>query len=293
MQRVVCARLLLMAIALQGCGWPAYNLTIHIADRHGNLTRSAEAVTKARQLPWEAEYPVLILEEPPEGLMMENDTIAIVPGVAPRFAYIGKISSYHKYTSDGFLRLNNGFWHVEFHEQHSRARNRYCQVQGVLRLITFGIWNAVPFAYPCFAFYRHGSKKNLELHFQEIKRAASSLGANIVVIMKRISRTEKYYAGIGVMSGGVGMFMVTPISRRLSNAKVIGFALKVSQDTYERIRRTLAEKNAPKKILPADPVQSQDLPEKEAEPTPDDSESHPVPDSPPLEPYIPPGGIDV
>lgn len=156
--------------------------------------QTAALSQKAAELPWDKEYDVaLFLNQVPEGLSMEGGKLAVKEGYEDRFEIKGTLRSAFRYNPTAATAMG-AFWYVDMHDQHSRSRNLFCKVQMPLRTLTLGIWWLLsPTSWPCWVTYSIRGETNLRIHSQELKRAATVLDANLVVVAK--TRDERTITG--------------------------------------------------------------------------------------------------
>ncbi|MCK6458826.1 MAG: hypothetical protein L6Q95_02905 [Planctomycetes bacterium] len=159
-----------------------FAVTVHHAGAY-DPAKDRAVQEQAAALPWDRDYPVaLYLHDTPEGLRLTNGKLEILPGYEDRYTLLGIIKSEHARDRE-IQMVVSMLWYVDMHEQHSKSRDLYCKVQTPLRTLTIGLWWAVvPLSWPCWIAYSKDEADNLPIHIQEIKRAATAMGANVVVL---------------------------------------------------------------------------------------------------------------
>jgi hypothetical protein len=192
--------LLLAAQLLGACATAPFTVSINHAGRF-DPAKDAAAEARAKALPWDGQYAVdLYLNSVPEGLELEGTTLKVRPGQQDRYTILGTVKSEHETSAIG-ATARGAFWYETMHEQHSRARDIFCKVQTPLRTLTLGAWWLLsPTSWPCWVTYPLDSKSNLELHAQELRRAAAAMGANMVVVAGVHDDWEVAGNGWGVQS---------------------------------------------------------------------------------------------
>jgi hypothetical protein len=216
MHRLTCLGLLAFVGSLSGCYVPPYRTSIQHTGAAGTK-RDAEVTARARELPWESTYDVQIFESAlPDGLQGADGgrRIEIKPGFEDRWEVLGEVESAFRYPDEWDLGWAAGFWTVPMHQQHSRERDTYCKVQAPLRAITLSLWNLVPFSWACFPKY----PDNDLVHRQELKRAASAMGGDTVVLIDRGSRDQTRIASTG--------YVMVVYSVRKPNVSLRGIVLR-------------------------------------------------------------------
>jgi hypothetical protein len=195
--------LVLLSLSAVGCATPAFDVRIHHAGAF-DPAKDEAAEAAARALPWEAEYPVEVrLGQVPEGLALQGEVLTVVPGAEDKFQIMGQVESAHG-TSAITSYAASSFWYYTMHDRHGRSRDTFCKAQLPLRLLTLGIWSLFsPTSWPCQIVYSTDEKENLGIHVQELRRAATALGANLVVGWVE-SETQMGGGYVGVQTYRVG-----------------------------------------------------------------------------------------
>lgn len=62
-----------------------------------------------------------------------------------------------------------------------QGREIFCKAQTPFRILTLSLWYLVPLDWPCFQGIGQG-EENTAWHLSKIRRAASAMGANLLVI---------------------------------------------------------------------------------------------------------------
>ncbi len=176
-----------------GCATAPFKVQVMPAGNYDPAQTKALS-QQAAELPWDREYDVaLFLNQIPEGLSMERGKLTVKEGYEDRFEVRGTLRSAPRYNPTAAAAMS-AFWYVDMHEQHGRSRDLFCKVQAPLRTLTLGIWWLLsPTSWPCWITYSLNGETNLEIHSQELKRAATVLGANLVVVAS--ARDERGISG--------------------------------------------------------------------------------------------------
>jgi hypothetical protein len=198
------AILSLLALASGACAIPRFEVRVrHLGAV--DLDRDAAAAARAADLPWERAYAVEVHQGAlPEGLALRGSTLEVSPAQAGRYAVVASLSSAHA-TSAMASYAASTWWYVTLHDRHSRGRDAFCKAQLPLRVLTLGIWSLFsPTSWPCQVVYPTDEDENLRVHLQELKRAAASLGANLVVVTRVSDETQLAGSLHGTQSYRVG-----------------------------------------------------------------------------------------
>jgi hypothetical protein len=209
--------LLLLALVLgAGCATPRFDVRIRHAGAY-DPSKDQEVEARARAMPWHAEYPVEVhVDQVPEGLELVDGLLTVKPEAAARYQILGQVESAHA-TSGVAAYAASTWWYYPMHERHSAARDTFCRVQLPLRLLTLGIWSLVsPTSWPCQIVYSTDERENLTVHVQELKRAASALGANVVVghLESETQVAGSYHSVQSYRVGGVRLSGFAVLDRR-------------------------------------------------------------------------------
>ena len=123
----------------------------------------------------------------------DSGKLSVQSGYEDRYSILATITSAHRYgATQSYARST--WWYIDMHDQHSSGRDTYCKVQTPLRTLTLGIWSLFsPFSWPCQILYSGDKKENMKIHVQELKRAATAIGANLVFINR--VRNEQQVSG--------------------------------------------------------------------------------------------------
>jgi hypothetical protein len=203
---------LLMCLAI-GCATPAFELRIKHMGAYDPVKNEASE-KRARSLKWDREYQVKVyLNQIPKGFAYKGSVLSVKPAYQSRFKILAAISSGHAMSAQLSYALST-WWYVTMHDRHSRARDIFCKVQMPLRLLTLGIWSLFsPTSWPCQILYSRSERTNLKLHIQELKRAATAIGANLVIVSRQVNERQ--------VSGG----LYSVQSYRVGAARLSGFAV--------------------------------------------------------------------
>lgn len=189
----------LFALSSTACATGPYGVTVMRAGNY-NPDRNEATAEAAKELPWDDTYPVdVVVDTLPEGIKLDGQNLLVDAALKDRYAYLGRINSFqedNRFTA----AAKSVWWYESLHPRHSAARDVYCKVQTPLRTLTLGIYSLlVPLDWPCWVLYSADRDKNLRIHAQELKRAATAMGANLVVLQSVEDQTtlhaNTYYGG--------------------------------------------------------------------------------------------------
>lgn len=175
-----------------GCYSPAYRDTVHVFGSV-DLERDEQIAMQAEQLAWDGDYRHvrMLIGTTPEGIgLVEGGTqIAVAPGYEDRYAVLGSATSELP-----FVRLQAIFWYASMHDSEGTFLPAWCSWQAPLRALTLGLWSLVPLSYPCFP----SVDPDPRLHAIELRRMASAMGGNLVIIVesKSIRVSNQYGSAI-------------------------------------------------------------------------------------------------
>lgn len=193
--------MLLAAVACLGataCATPSFEVRV---SHYGTVDpmRDQRVAEEAQDLPWDADYAVKVVQgKLPEGLELRGSTLEVKAGFTERYEVIGEVRSQHRMNPTASYALAT-WWYIDMHDKHSSFRDGYCKAQMPLRLLTLGIWSLFsPFNWPCQVLYSTDRDDNFVIHIQELKRAATAMGANLLVLTAiRDERTTQVTIGYG------------------------------------------------------------------------------------------------
>ena len=175
-----------------GCYSPAYRDTVHVFGSV-DLERDEQISVQAEKLAWDGDYRHvrMLIGTTPEGIgLAEGGTqIVVAPGYEDRYAVLGSASSELP-----FVRLQAIFWYASMHDSEGTFLPAWCSWQAPLRALTLGLWSIVPLNYPCFP----SVDPDPRLHAIELRRMASAMGGNLVIIVesKSIRVSNQYGSAI-------------------------------------------------------------------------------------------------
>lgn len=189
------------ALLSSACATPSFEVRV---NHYGTVdpARDRRVAEAAQDLPWDEEYAVTVVQgKLPEGLTLKGRTLEIAAPYKGRYEVIGELRSQHRMNPTASYALST-WWFIDMHDQHSGFRNVFCKAQMPLRLLTLGIWSLFsPLSWPCQVVYSLDHDDNFAIHVQELKRAATAMGANLIVLT-RVSneRTTQLSIGYGYVS---------------------------------------------------------------------------------------------
>lgn len=189
-----------LSVACVGCYAPAYRNTVHVFGSV-DLERDEQIATRAEQLAWDGDYRHvrMLIGTTPEGIgLAEGGTqIVVAPGYEDRYAVLGSATSEMP-----FVRLQALFWYASMHDSEGTFLPAWCSWQAPLRVLTLGLWSLVPLNYPCFP----SDDPDPRLHAVELRRMASAMGGNLVIIVESKSvRVSNQYGNAIAQHDDVSM----------------------------------------------------------------------------------------
>lgn len=152
--------------------------------------RVSKLATHPRKLAEQAETVAVYLGALPTGLSLAPDgSLLLSPGAQRKYQLLGEIrADYHSHTNEGW---KNVLWTWE---HKSQRRDALCAVQAPLKLLTLGLWNILPIAWPCMAEVPdepHLRRRDL---VDGIKRGTKALGGDFAVLVVDRPRRIVAYA---------------------------------------------------------------------------------------------------
>jgi hypothetical protein len=211
----------LVSALIGGCATRRYLTEV---DLFGDidLQKSEELSLQALKKPWE-NYPVRVIQgKLPKGLSFNEkySELKIDEQYEDTFQIIGTITSKHEPGSS----LRDWLWYTPLHEGvHSDLRINYCKAQSPLKSITLGLWALVPLYYPCTGGFPSDRVENLSIHIKELKRTATEMGANLVILADITDSEMTTITG----TYGNNISWVTTTSETIRGVAVKAFVVKV------------------------------------------------------------------
>lgn len=211
-----CLTVLFLFIALQsGCATVQPGLR---ASTFNNGTpdpdRDEEIEKRAKELK-EAPDVDIFAGKIPAGLDVTEggNKITIAQGYEGKYEILGTIES--DYTKgNNWAAFKNLYWTWNYAEG---WRKGLCWPQAPLKAATLGIWNILPWSWPCFASIPREEKDRQKAHLNQIKKLAAAMGADMVVL------TNSGDLAITTVNARSGAIVGHSISKNMS---LKGFAVR-------------------------------------------------------------------
>lgn len=116
----------------------------------------------------------------PAGLdLTEGGTkITVAEGYSGQYEILGTVESDYTQALRGAI-WKNIYWTWNYDEG---WRKGLCWPQAPLKAVTLGLWNLLPWAWPCMATVPSEEKDRQKAHLGQLKKLAAAMGGNMVVI---------------------------------------------------------------------------------------------------------------
>ncbi len=146
-----------------------------------NLSKDTEIQDRANQLeetPSEVKVYNGIM---PEGLELaeQGHKLVVVAGYENKYQVLGSVSS--GFNKDAYAGFKSTYWTPSFHGKDT-WRKGLCYPQAPLKLLTLGIWNLVPLAWPCMSQMPTDETERKSLMINSMAKGAKEFGANILIV---------------------------------------------------------------------------------------------------------------
>ncbi len=137
------------------------------------------------------EETAVHIQEPPEdvrivsgslpeglGLSEQGAKITVQPGYESRYEVLGSVNANFNAGSN----FRNIYWVNKYPREKDNWRKYLCAPQAPLRLLTLGIWNLVPTAWPCMNTGYDDERERQDVLTAELARGVKAMGGNLLVI---------------------------------------------------------------------------------------------------------------
>lgn len=123
--------------------------------------------------------------------------IRINPAYQGNYTVLGRVEG--EYKGGDLHDVMNIYWaHGNYKET---WRKVLCWPQAPLKCLTFGIWNLIPTAWPCWKSEPGSAEKRKEALVYEMMRGAKAMGGNVLILVGRKDKKSTYYQGYGQAYG--------------------------------------------------------------------------------------------
>ena len=185
MVRILKPFVIIALLATGACGTVQPNIEMRFAG-HLNHTRSAQVVERA-----------LDRDDPgPEAVYVID--AGTTPLDLSQYEILGSVRVDQH--TDNEIGVRNWIW---FNHFESPGRFGYCVWQTPLKMVTLGLWNIVPLAWPCSGGNPSDAAERLEYLSRYARRVAAEVGGDTVLMTESHSGTRMEHSGVA-MTTGVG-----------------------------------------------------------------------------------------
>lgn len=207
--------LLLLVIGLQsGCAVIRPGVRANTFNNGTPDPDRDEAIAKQAKDIKDTSHVEVVAGVIPKGLDVTEggSKIMVAPGYEGQFEVLGTVESdYMKGNSMAFLK--NFYWTWNYEEG---WRKGLCWPQAPLKAVTLGLWNMLPWSWPCMATMPDETGRQKD-HIAAIKRVAAAMGADLVVL------TNSGDLSVTTVNARSGAVVGTSITKNMS---LRGFAIR-------------------------------------------------------------------